>query len=979
MGTWNVRGLNGKEGELVEEFENVGLDIIGITETKKESKGEIMMKGGHLLIYSGVEMKERAREGVGCIIAKDSIKYLKEWTGVSERILKITMKLDKHNETMILVVYGPSEDETIKNKDNFWEELTEVTEEAKGRLIILGDLNGRVGEKDEETGETIGHYGESVRNSNGKRLIDFCIMNDLVITNTFYEHKEIHRYTREVRSRGERSIIDYIMINKKYRKEVKDTRVRRGPEIYSDHYLVLTKIRTEEIVHDRKQVNSGTGVMREIIKVYKLRNKEVAEAYRVKVEVEMQKAKNTDTNIENQWKEIRDVMMKVAKQTCGSTRVGGKDTNKQTRWWNAELAAEIKLKKQKWKTYLRNRNQQNYDSYKLQRVRVRELIKTAKQRSWEEFGKKMEEDRHGNQKLFYKVLKNIRKGRQGKQRCIKSEQGEILENDTDIMTRWREYFEEMLNGGQRGRESCIQLEQVKEVEKLEDYNQEIGVDEVQEAVRWLKRGKAAGQDGISPEMLKCLGKEGIDRLTELYNRIWREEVIPHDWEVGIILPIHKKGDNRDCTNYRGITLLSVALKVYERLLEKRLKQVTEKHLAEAQSGFRKGRGVQDHIFTLKQLIEKMGNSKFCVAFVDLEKAFDSVPREIVWRSLKQRKIDPKLLNNIMSLYKNTWNCVRTGNLQSTKFITKEGLRQGGVLSPTLFNLVMDDIIKEVEEKTRKLQVGYRRLAVISVGECAFADDLAIFAKNEEDLQHNLDMWKKALEVRNLRMNTNKTKVMKIGETNTTMTIKLEGRDIEQTETYKYLGVIAHSSGRNEAELNDRIETAMKVYHALNRPFIRKREVSTSTKMVVYNTVFKPILTYGSESWVLTQRQKSKIQAVEMKFLRGVRGVTKRDKMRNDRIREDLKIEPIMKSIERQQLKWFGHVVRMEETRQVKKVWQARTARKRNRGRPTRTWDSVVANNLKERGLTWKEAEKLAKNKKTWARVVYESSELNSVV
>ena len=979
VGTWNVRGINGKEEELDDEFGRVGLDILGVTETKKKSKGECILKGGHVLFYSGVDVKERAREGVRCIVAKDNLKYLQEWTAVTERILKLTMKLDKH-ETVILVVYGPNEDESVTKKDSFWEDLTEVTEEAKGRLIILGDLNGRVGKKDHETGDSIGHYGEEVRNHNGKRLLDFCIINDLIITNTFYEHKDIHRYTREVSSRDERSIIDYVIVNRNYRNEVTDTRVRRGPEIYSDHFLVLSKLRIKGIVNKSSRKGSKAKVVKEVIKVYRLRNKEIAEIYREKTEKELAEARgiNSKTDIENQWKAIRDVMIRVAKQTCGKIMVGGEGTKKQTKWWSAEIKAEVKLKKQEWKTYLRNRNAQNYDNYKRQRIRVREMIKAAKQKSWEEFGKKMEEDRHGNQKLFYKMLKSIRKGSQRKQECIKSKQGELLEEDADIMARWKEYFEDILNTKHQSQENTNRQEQEKGVENSDYCREEIKVEEVQEAVRWLKRGKAAGHDGITPEMLKGLGKVGIDMLTELFNRIWKEEMIPQDWEVGIILPIHKKGNNRECTNYRGITLLSVALKVYERLLEKRLRQVTDEQLAEAQSGFRKGRGVQDHIFTLKQLIEKTKDSRFCVAFIDLEKAFDSVSREVVWNSLKKREIGTKLLNNIMSLYKNTRNYVRTRNLQSAEFCTKEGLRQGGVLSPALFNLVMDDIIKEVEEKTKKLQVGYRKMTVVTVGECAFADDLAVFAKNEVDLQYNLEMWKGALEEKNLKLNVDKTKVMSIGKNNTAVTIRLNGMTMEQTDSYRYLGVRIHRSGKNEAELNDRIENAMKVYHALNRTLIRKKEVSTGTKMTVYKTIFRPILIYGSESWVLTQQQRNKIQAVEMKFLRGVRGVTKRDRLRSEKIREDLHIEPILESIEKQQLKWFGHIVRMDETRQVKRVWQARTARRRTRGRPTKTWDNMMAVSLRGRGLNWNEAERQAKDKKMWAKVVHGTGSLDSV-
>ncbi|KAK9737767.1 hypothetical protein QE152_g10416 [Popillia japonica] len=189
IGTWNVRSLTGKEEELVEELEKVNADIVGITETKKKGKGEILLlveelekvnadivgitetkkkgkgeillSGGHLLIYCGVKIGSRAREGVGCFIKKENTKYIRKWTGVSERILKIEMeieeKIKKENtkyirkwtgvserilkiemeieekiKTTIVTVYGPSEDEKASTKDEFWDQLTETIEESEG-------------------------------------------------------------------------------------------------------------------------------------------------------------------------------------------------------------------------------------------------------------------------------------------------------------------------------------------------------------------------------------------------------------------------------------------------------------------------------------------------------------------------------------------------------------------------------------------------------------------------------------------------------------------------------------------------------------------------------------------------------------------------------------------------------------------------------------------------------------------------------
>src|SRR5699024_2750556 len=117
-----------------------------------------------------------------------------------------------------------------------------ILERSTGAKMIIGDLNARVGRKDHTTADVIGIQGENKRNDNGRRLIDYCIGDDLIIANTFHEHKEIHKIAREVRSRGEKSIIDYIIMERGSRKLIKDTNITRSAEIFSDHYLLTAKV-----------------------------------------------------------------------------------------------------------------------------------------------------------------------------------------------------------------------------------------------------------------------------------------------------------------------------------------------------------------------------------------------------------------------------------------------------------------------------------------------------------------------------------------------------------------------------------------------------------------------------------------------------------------------------------------------------------------------------------------------------------------
>jgi hypothetical protein len=169
----------------------------------------------------------------------------------------------------------------------------------------------------------------------------------------------------------------------------------------------------------------------------------------------------------------------------------------------------------------------------------------------------------------------------------------------------------------------------------------------------MKLGKAAGHDHITPEMIKYMGSRGEELLLRIYQKAWNGKKSVKDWEVAILIPIFKKGNSRECKNYRGISLLSIPGKIYSRILETRLRQEMENKLEETQNGFRPGRSVQDHTFILRQVIEKViaYDREFCLCFIDLEKAFDRIPWQELWMLLKENDVNKGLVEAIQSFYK----------------------------------------------------------------------------------------------------------------------------------------------------------------------------------------------------------------------------------------------------------------------------------------------------------------------------------------
>jgi len=167
----------------------------------------------------------------------------------------------------------------------------------------------------------------------------------------------------------------------------------------------------------------------------------------------------------------------------------------------------------------------------------------------------------------------------------------------------------------------------------------------------LKTGKAAGPDNIPPEALKADPNLSADILYGLFGKTWEEEDMPQEWNESYIVKLPKKGDRRECKNYRGISLLLVVGKVLNRIILLRLQQAVDATLRDQQAGFRKDRSCIDQIATLRIVIEQSieWNTSLYINFVDYEKAFDSLDRNALWCLMRHYGIPGKFIRIIKKL------------------------------------------------------------------------------------------------------------------------------------------------------------------------------------------------------------------------------------------------------------------------------------------------------------------------------------------
>lgn len=322
----------------------------------------------------------------------------------------------------------------------------------------------------------------------------------------------------------------------------------------------------------------------------------------------------------------------------------------------------------------------------------------------------------------------------------------------------------------------------------------------------------------------------------------------------------------------------------EKVIEKRLRGITENQLEEEQYAFRKNRSTTDLIFTLRRMIEKHieKDKTILMAFLDIEKAYDSVPRDKIWECLRQRNVPESLIRKVKMLYEDCQSCVQVGTTASSWFQTKRGVQQGSALSPYLFVLVMDEIMKEIKKDV-----------ATEVNALAFADDVVIWGYTVEELQERLNRWNDKFNEFKLTVSKEKTVVMAVNYKSGSLILKLGNNTLNNVNQFVYLGSTITQNGKDSLEVSNRINKAATLYHQVSN-LMWDSNIPQKAKTTIYNSYFLPILTYSLETCTLNRKDNSRIQATEMKFLRTCMQKTRRDRIRNSDIRAGFGCEKTIK-------------------------------------------------------------------------------------
>ena len=667
-----------------------------------------------------------------------------------------------------------------------------------------------------------------------------------------------------------------------------------------------------------------------------------------------------------------------------------REENKERHGGGMIVESVIKEKKIAYKKWQRTLLETDKRQYQACNKRAKKEVAKAKESASRTWSEDLDTE-DGRQKMF-KVAKQMRKDQKDVigANYIRDSGGNIKTESAEVVDRWRGYFENLLN-----EENPNNVEEVPAVQGPLD---QISHHEVEMALRMAKNGKAAGPSEITTDMFATAGDLGLDMLVCIYRGIMMNDRAPEDWHDSITIPLFKgKGDALSCEKYRGLRLLEHSMKVWERVLIKRLEDYVEVH--PQQFGFAQGKSTTDAIYITRQLQEKFlqKKQKLYHIFVDLEKAFDKVPRQSIEWALRRQLVPEWLVRAVMALYNNSSSQVRFAGALSDKFPISVGVHQGSALSPLLFKLVM-------EETTKHCRRG-------DPWELLYADDLVLTADSKQRVEEIFNEWRSAMELRGLKINVAKTKLLISGKENVLAaptgqypcgicgrgvgansilctacnkwchhrctglgslsnvtnyvclvcngtrqntpaadeSIVTSVGTIEEVTQFTYLGDVLACGGGAETSVRHRISVAWCKWRELCS-LLSNRGIPLKHRARVYDACIRSAMLYASETWALTQREENLLQGCDRRMLRRLCGVTLRDRISSDEILNRCGLESVLLRIRKKRMAWFGHVYRRDVDDPLCKVKDIEAPGRRPRGRPKKTWSDCVREDLAAAGV-----------------------------
>jgi exonuclease III len=354
----------------------------------------------------------------------------------------------------------------------------------------------------------------------------------------------------------------------------------------------------------------------------------------------------------------------------------------------------------------------------------------------------------------------------------------------------------------------------------------------------------------------------LQAVTALFNKMFQHG-FPAMFSDAHIVPLHKKGDPTDPSNYRGIAVVSLLAKLYATALNQRLMHALEQSptgRAETQSGFRPNRNTTEQIWSLQQLIDRartqLPDKRLYCCFVDFSKAFDSVPRPLLWNTLRKLGIPDSYVDAIASYYEHVHLTVRYDDgSYSSPFPSTLGVKQGCPLSPTLFGLFIDQLWTRLEDRAMDhVAQPWTPVASRSLPRSLFyADDLVLIGYSITELQCLLNELAGFCKSTHMEVNMAKTQVVIFrsrSKLDSPPIFKYQGKPVATADSYRYLGFEFHAwKAPHQHGLPLLLSSAKRASNWLRHRLHALGLRDLSTALQLFDMYVRPVALYACELWL----------------------------------------------------------------------------------------------------------------------------------
>jgi hypothetical protein len=556
-------------------------------------------------------------------------------------------------------------------------------------------------------------------------------------------------------------------------------------------------------------------------------------------------------------------------------------------WWNKELAQLVKGRNfASTRLYDLNRAGRRRggtsNTKHMNKIRFYALARGALEKKFKKLSKKSKkiEKKREREKLVENFLKNP----DIFWKQVTSKRGARVEVDISLETLREAYKKNFTTIDKSIESEQLEKKMFTIVEKycklIKSKKSKFRVDEkvIYEILHNLKNNKASGLNGIKNEMFKYGRDTTLTTIiTRLFQNIIRGGFFPRNLNIGLICTIIKDatGSNQSLDNIRPITLsetLSIILENF--ILGHLLKGDT---LHRQQFGFRKNSSCMHAVFTIKEImadVKKRGDNAYAV-YLDFSKAFDKVNR-VKLLCLMLKSTDPNIWLLIKLYYENLLIHVvdKDGNI-STSFEATVGVKQGGSMSPWLFNKYINNLIAKLEASGKTYQLNGQ-----SKGILVYADDTNVIAHNPKDLYICIFIIERYCMLYDIAINEKKTKWMLFGEpkSNLNEEIRVNGTILEKVNSFKFLGVIIEDNGSHKEHISKRRSLFMTGLGEIQRLGFSRKDIPVKMKKILYTSLVRSKLIYGIETINMSKIElKRNLIKLESNCLKMACGVNLRSK------------------------------------------------------------------------------------------------------